>query len=366
MNPSILSVGSAVPPRKLEQEEVYEFMKSAMPSDKRTTLLLRKVFSRSGVKTRHSLMGLGDGNGEDIGYSSGNGMPSTEERMSLYREHAPHLGFGAVNDCLGKMQNFDPAKITHVITFSCTGMYAPGLDIDIVNALGLDPSTERTNIGFMGCHAAFNALKSAYHIVRSTPGAMVLLAGVELCSLHYLPGDSFDSVAASAIFGDGASAALVGAEENGSAAGRKLRVKKFHSGLAPEGKNEMALTVGNSGISLRLSDDVPSLVESGIQKLTSDLLSSCSVNQDDISYYAIHPGGVRILQGCEAALGIDREQNRISYDVLSRYGNMSSVTILFVLKELMDTLRPEDEGKTVFSCAFGPGLTMESVLFEIA
>jgi alpha-pyrone synthase len=332
--------------------------------------MFRQIFRSSGIDTRHTIVNDFAKQKGDYSFFENNDKlepaPQVSKRMQLYQQHALQLTLQAVKDCLEPI-SFDKKKITHLVTFSCTGMYAPGLDIELVEALKLEGHVERTCINFMGCYAAINALKSAYHIVRSEPGANVLLAGVELCSLHYINNNIQDQIVANAIFADGASAVLVTANEDVlSTVPVKLGMNKFYSEFAYAGKDEMVWSIGDFGFTLKLSSYVPDMIRQGIRELTDKLLTRCNMKSDDVSFYAIHPGGMKILQACEEALQLTREHNSVSYDVLKNYGNMSSVTVLFVLKEYLMRLSQSDKGKNMLSCAFGPGLTMESMLLKVA
>lgn len=244
-------------------------------------------------------------------------------------------------------------------------MYAPGIDIQLIENIGLNRNVERTCINFMGCYAAINALKTAYHIARSQPEAIVLLAGVELCSLHYQKNTDPNQVVANALFGDGAASAIVSAKRISSLNEISLTLKNFYAEFEQSASNEMVWRIGDSGFDLRLTPEVPNIVRENIEPLLQKLFVKTGIDKTDIDYYAIHPGGTKILEACEQALNIAKEQNDVSYGILRNYGNMSSVTILFVLKEYIERLSADDAGKNILACAFGPGITMESMIVEI-
>jgi predicted naringenin-chalcone synthase len=218
----------------------------------------------------------------------------------------------------------------------------------------------------MGCYAAINALKYAYHIVRSEPDAVVLLAGVELCSLHYQKSNEANQMVANALFSDGAAAAIVSPRSLSSDAQKlKLALKSFYAEFEQSAGNEMVWRIGNLGFDLRLTPEVPKVVKGNIHGLVEKLLQKANMQQADIDLYAIHPGGIKILEACEQALGISKEHNKVSYSVLNDFGNMSSVTVLFVLERYLQQLTQADKGKKVLSCAFGPGITVESLIAEV-
>jgi len=365
--PSIQSIGIAVPPNKISQEFHYTILESANGMSRAEKLQLRKIYSHSGIESRHSVL-------SEFGktYDPGNILfhPVTEhaptaisKRMDLFQHYASDLCEEAVHNCLSQLPELSVSSITHVITFSCTGMSAPGLDIQMVEKLNLQRSVERTCINFMGCYAGINALKMANHIARSEPGAVILLAAVELCTLHYQKNEKQDQLIANALFSDGAAACIVSSKEISSS--RTLALRNFYSEFAPAGKDEMIWTIGDFGFDLRLSSYVPELIEKNISSMVDKLFASGNLTKHDIDFYALHPGGVKILEACERALNISKDQNENSYNVLRNFGNMSSVTIFFVLKEYLKTFGKDDIGKKLFGCAFGPGLTMESFIAEV-
>ena len=370
ITPFIQAIGTAVPPNEISQELHYTILESINGMTRNEKLQLRKIYSRSGIKTRHSVLAEFGSNDKEsnVLFHPSNLFPALpiSKRMNLFQVFAAELCEKAVNDCFKNLTEIELSQITHVITFSCTGMSAPGLDIQLVERLKLNRNVERTCINFMGCYAGINALKVAYHIVKSEPEAIVLVAGVELCTLHYQKNEKLDQVVANALFADGASACIVSARKNRSnKSTHQLEIQNFYAEFEPAGKDEMVWTIGDFGFDLKLSAYVPKLILENIHSLMEKLFSKVGMAHADIDYYALHPGGMKILEACEEALGITKEQNKKSYDVLQKYGNMSSVTIFFVLKEYLKTITPKDENKKILCCAFGPGLTMESMILEI-
>ena len=263
---------------------------------------------------------------------------------------------------LSMRPDFQLGSVTHLITVSCTGLYAPGLDIELVNKLRLPTSVERTGINFMGCYAAFNALKAADAFCKQNEDAKVLILCTELCSLHFQKAPSEDNMISNALFADGAAAVLM---ENTRTSGIRLVPERFISELISEGSTAMAWSVGDLGFEMLLSTYVPAIIKNGIGKLTSTMLNSFSKNISDVRYFAIHPGGRKILENIEQELGLKREDNDPAYHVLRNYGNMSSPTILFVLAEIIKRITNKDNGQNILGFAFGPGLTLESMLLKI-
>jgi predicted naringenin-chalcone synthase len=285
-----------------------------------------------------------------------------EQRMQLYKENALPLCIQAVNNCLFTYQEFNIKELTHLITVSCTGMYAPGIDIELVEEFELDTSIKRTAINFMGCYGAFNALKAADAICKSDSSAKVLVVCVELCTIHFQKEKTEDHMLANALFADGAAALIMEPQPRNACS---ISIESAYCDLFSEGREDMAWHIGNFGFEMRLSSYIPDMIKKGIRQLTDKLLKNIKLNLADIQLFAIHPGGKRILEVIEEQLGMQKEDNRYAYQTLKEYGNMSSPTILFVLKALWNDLQKSDAGKNILSCAFGPGLTLESMLLKV-
>ena len=362
----INAIGTATPAFCFPQVQIAEFMADALQlrgDDRRRLVALHRS---THIQQRHTVIG-------DYGSSNGNfqffpntpdlePFPSVSARMGAYRQHAAPLAVRAITDCLKDYPTFQLADVTHLITVSCTGMYAPGLDIELIELLGLQTSTQRTAINFMGCYGAFNGLKLADTICRAEPDAKVLVVCVELCSLHFQKSTADDHLLSNALFADGAAAVLVEAQPK---PGIALQMNTFFCDLVLAGKQEMAWHIADFGFEMTLSSYVPDLIEKGIRQLVNRLLQHTDVALELISHFAIHPGGRRILEVIEQQLGLKPEDNRYAYQILRQYGNMSSPTVLFVLAALCKDLDSSHAQQNILSCAFGPGLTLESMVLEV-
>ena len=366
MKAYLCAIGTANPEHKIPQMQIAGFMAEALQFDAANTRKLAALYRVSGIDSRHTVLSdYEQQNGNFSFFPNTPGLepfPAVAQRMGAYREHALPLSVRAVEACLAQIPAFNLQEITHLITVSCTGMYAPGLDIELIQELGLPATTERTAINFMGCYAAFNALKVAGTICKAHPEANVLVVCTELCTLHFQKSTEHDHLVSNALFADGAAAVLVSGKPQ---PGFNLALKAFHCELMPAGKKDMAWHIGNFGFEMTLSAYIPELIRKGIKELASSLLSRLHLELQDIKWFAIHPGGRKILEAIEQELNLARHDNRFAYAVLREFGNMSSVTVLFVLQKLLAELQPENHGERVLSFAFGPGLTMESMLLEI-
>ncbi|MEQ9424425.1 MAG: type III polyketide synthase [Cyclobacteriaceae bacterium] len=356
----ITSIGTANPGEAIPQSQIADFMLHGLELTDHQQNRLKLLYRATGIRQRFSVIPDYGLNGKPFQfYNKTKGLepfPTVKQRMHAFRESALNLSVEAINDCCK-----NPEEVTHLITVSCTGMYAPGLDIELVEKLKLKPNVERTAVNFMGCYAAFSALKIAQRITHFDPDAKVLVVCVELCSLHFQKTTDEETILANALFGDGAAAVLI--EANAAPGG--LSIDGFFCDIEPDGKKEMTWGIGDFGFEMRLSEQIPELIEKKIELLTTNLLQKIDLNVNDIDHFAIHPGGKKILEVIEDKLGIPRGKNSHSFDVLRNYGNMSSPSVLFVLKSIMEDLNGKDSGDSILSFAFGPGLTMESMLLSV-
>ncbi len=362
MPSAIVSIGTALPALQLPQRQIADFMASVLDLDADGQRRLRRLYDLSGIDTRHTVLGdYARSFGELEFFPNTPGLlplPGHPARMDLYRLHAPVLAREAVEACLAEAPGIGAGDITHLITVSCTGLYAPGLDIELAEALNMMPSIERTAVNFMGCYAAFPALKLADYIVRAQPAARVLVVCIELCTVHFHPRTDDDHVVANALFADGCACALV-ADASATQGAPALRLDTFYSETMPAGRGDMAWHLGEAGFEIGLSSYVPDLIKGGIAQLFDRLVARNGGSRPD--YYAVHPGGVRILRAAQQAMGLTADDLAPSYGVLRRAGNMSSATILFVLREWLLRARALAQPTPLAACAFGPGLTLESL-----
>jgi predicted naringenin-chalcone synthase len=326
---------------------------------------IKSIFKASGIEFRHTVLEDYGKNGDFEFYPNAHDFepfPSTQKRAVEFRKNALCCSIQAVQSAIAQVPNLDHKAITHLIVVCCTGMYAPGLDIDLVNHLNLSSGVHRVCINFMGCYAAFNALRVADAFCNANADAKVLIVCTELCSLHFQKTISEDNILANALFADGSAAVIM---EGTPSRAWRLNPIGFQSDLFPAGETDMAWTMGDFGFEMKLSKYVPGIIQGGIKNAARQLLARIEADVAAIKYFAIHPGGKKILEVIEEELGIPREKNAHAYDVLRNYGNMSSPTVLFVLKKIMDKLQACDHHETIMSFAFGPGLTVESLLLKI-
>ena len=459
---------TAVPPTILVQDQVRDVFAAQPDLSRLAQRLVTTSFNMSGIDTRRTVI-------EELTLDAGRSgepqffdpetqrllSPSTGVRNELYIVEATKLFVEAGRRALDACPGVEAADITHVVTVSCTGFYAPGPDYMLVRELGLNPATQRYHLGFMGCYASMPALRTAKQFVDANPNAVVLVVSAELCSLHLRSSSDPDTIVASSLFGDGAAAGIVSARH--PVAGEKaFTLDHFETVITPVGEGAMAWKIGDAGFEMVLSSYVPHIIDEHIEGALAPLLAkdeqlcvfaermrageelradeggaddaggagdrgieAAGLSPDDevtadlavaavlsevlngstagatgaaapslslmsaeaeseaalrsegarvvtleqplnraIAHWAIHPGGRSILDKTEAKLGLREDQLVPAREVLRTYGNMSSATVLFVMKAILDSDAAEDGDRTC-AMAFGPGLTVESALLSV-
>lgn len=359
------SIETVLPPYSYSQDFARDRM-VGWTDNARTKRIIRYLYNHSGIDRRYSVIPSFQADHEGGLFSTNQegslNEPTTGERNDQFVASARELVVTTGRQVMNQDHGFQPSDITHVITMSCTGFYNPGPDLDLVEALNLSPDVERYQLGFMGCYAAFPALKMARQFCLVDPEAVVLVVSIELCSLHIQISDVPDQVLGNALFADGCAGALVSARNPDHGSGFTLN--GFSSALIPSEERHMAWEIGDLGFRLSLSGYVPNVLSAHIDSLVATILDKQGLTFSDIEHWAIHPGGKAILDKIESSLKLDKPSLSSSREVLKNYGNMSSATILFVLQKILQEPVPE-KPEPVFAMAFGPGLTVESALLSL-
>ncbi len=355
----ILSIGTANPAFRHRQEDILQFMQRVYALDAVEDRKLKFLYHQSGISSRYSVIpdyssAICDWKFYPA-YESLEPFPALELRMSWYKKYAAALSIDAIRKCLGKAK-LRAAEITHLITVSCTGMSAPGLDLEVMELLELHRATHRSSINFMGCYAAIHGLKQADAICRSSPGARVLIVCTELCTLHFQKVATPDNIASSLLFGDGSAAVLLSGDDFGKGVG----IRGFYGEVIPKGKRDMSWELSSSGFLMTLSGYIPELISTDFLPLLNRALEEFGIGQKAVGHWCIHPGGKRILQAVEKSLQLPDTALASGYEILKQFGNMSSPTILFVLQHMLE----KGARGNIVAAAFGPGLTMETCLLE--
>ncbi|MFO7689570.1 MAG: type III polyketide synthase [Cryobacterium sp.] len=398
---TLRALQTAVPPTVLIQNEVRDVFAAQPGLTRLAQRLVSTSFNVSGIDTRHTVI-----RELDLGATGADPqffdpvtrrllVPSTRVRNEVYISEATTLFVEAGRKALEACPDLTAADVTHVVTVSCTGFYAPGPDYMLVRELGLNPGTQRYHLGFMGCYAALPALRTAKQFVEADPNAVVLVVSAELCSLHLRTSSDPDTIVASSLFSDGAAAGIVSARALAPGE-RALGLDLFETVITPVGEGDMAWKIGDEGFEMVLSTYVPHIIDEHIEAALAPLFARdpalsrapalvpetgpsgtgvvttllapvpgpVPVNQA-IAHWAIHPGGRSILDKTEAKLGLSEAQLVPSRETLRQHGNMSSATVLFVMKHILEAPDTAADDR-LCAMAFGPGLTVESALMTVA
>jgi predicted naringenin-chalcone synthase len=356
-----------VPDHRYTQSFVRDFLKEHITMDRKSGLAIHHIYKNSGIDARYSVIPDFSETYDQTGLffnpdTRTLNSPTTGERNHLYEIEAKKLYTRLSSRLISEIPKLDNSKITHVITVSCTGFYAPGPDLDVVKFNGLNPSVQRFHIGFMGCYAAFPAFRLAKSICEATPDAIVLIVSVELCTLHLKFQTDTDSMISTSVFADGGAATLVSTQRD-LTPDSGYEIDGLESIVTENGAEDMAWSIGDNGFDMILSTYIPDLLASNIRNILMPIMDKHNVQYDEVDLWAIHPGGRAILDKISAELNIDESKFTPSRDVLREYGNMSSATILFVLNKMRELKTAADQ--SVLGMAFGPGLTVETGLFKL-
>jgi prepilin-type processing-associated H-X9-DG protein len=360
----VAGLGTALPELSIAQTEAEARAASTSSFSPEQQRTLRVLYRTSGVSTRHSVLLERGTEAEPIRQSfypprvdETDGGPTTATRMRRYVAEAPHLAERAARAALDQAQ-LAPASISHLVTVSCTGFGAPGFDLDLIERLGLDRGVSRTHVGFMGCHGALNGLRVARSLAANDPGAAVLVAAVELCSLHHQYGWHPERLVANALFADGAAAVVGVCQPESDPAAWRLRASG--SQIVANTTDLMSWHVADHGFEMTLSAKVPAVIESALRPWMEAWLAREGTSLANILSWAVHPGGPRILASVQTALGLPPDALDPSRRILASHGNMSSPTVLFILEQLRQSNTP----RPCVALGFGPGLAIEAALFD--
>ncbi|MGB0766626.1 MAG: type III polyketide synthase [Phycisphaeraceae bacterium] len=357
----IRGIGLASPGQPIDQTELLDVALRYNADTEADRAKLTRIYRRSKVLKRHSVLACPADTGRapidellnfyTPAHPQG---PTTHARMQRYETHATGLSVEACHAALRDSAT-PPEAIAQLITVSCTGLVAPGQDAGLIQSLGLRPDVGRTHIGFMGCHAAINAMRVADGLIHADPGERVLVCCTELCSLHFQYGTDPQDAVANALFADG-SAALVAGRRDASEPGPCAR--SFHAEHLPGTRDMMSWRITDHGFRMRLDPQVPDTIQRSLAPSLSAWLSKHDLDPRDIEAWAVHPGGPRIIDAVQAAMGLKPEALQVSRDILRDFGNMSSPTVLFIMSAMMRDRLP----KPWIALGFGPGLAIEASL----
>lgn len=360
MHPLILSLATANPPHQIMQSEIANKMIDLLSIEGDSKDSVQKIYDNSCISKRYSVLDDFSQNPErgffldKVGPRSN---PCTHTRNDVYLKEAPLLAHTAALKAI-KEWGGDPSEITHVLSVSCTGVAAPGIEFMLIQSLNLNRAAHRLGINFMGCFGAFKALQVATAFAKENSAHRILVVCTELCSLHFQKDLSTQNTIANSIFADGAAACVIGCK-------KRPKEKSFFSIIRQQSLalndtlDKITWEIGNNGLFMNLSRHVPALIKAHINKIVTPLLESYAEPSE--CDWAIHPGGKMILEAVEKGIQLEKNQTTAAWETLREYGNMSSATFLFVLDRLY---RQKSKKQWAVGLGFGPGLSFEGVLLS--
>lgn len=336
--PRIVAIGTAVPARRFTQEELADLFGY---SDG----LRRSFFLNSGIDNRHVYMPLADPRRETI-----------DEMSARFAEGSVRLGVEAAEACLARA-GLGVADVDFLVTTTCTGRLVPSLDAHLIGALGLRSDVQRVHVGDTGCASAMVVLQQAWNYLRAFPERRVLAVSVELCSTTYYLDDEAETAVANAIFADGAAAVLLTATGDGP------EILGHRTLIRPEYLDRMGFTFPGGLYRIRLSPEVRRIAPAMMEELAGALLKDHGVTKEDVRFWVLHSAGRRVIENAQILLGLSDDDVQYSRDVLRRFGNLSSATVLFVLDAVLRSGRPRP-GDVGLMMALGPGFAAEGALLR--
>jgi len=362
MSIRIVGIGTAVPAGTISQRDTARLALELSMPDPKLAASLPGLYENTQIQTRHSVLVDTSTNGRPATQSffpaattPGDRGPTTLPRMQRYEADAADLASQAAAAALAAA-DCRADEVGHLVTVSCSGFSAPGVDVGLIERLDLRRDVSRTHVGFMGCHGAMNGLRVAAALAKTNPASKVLLCCVEICTIHQQYPQHFAHMLANSLFSDGAAAAVLCAEKLPSCDWQLLDQR---SHVVPDSKEMMTWRIGDHGFEMTLSADVPTVIRESLREWMEDWLFERGLALDEIGGWAIHPGGPHILAACSDSLELPPDALDDSYAVLAEYGNMSSPTVLFILERM----RKSPDKLPCVMLAFGPGLTIEGALF---
>lgn len=365
----IIAIGTAVPENRYRQQEISDFMTRYFGADEETSRRLGIIYHKSGIEFRYSVLPdfMSTGHRRLL-FDTPQQNPLLSSRMGIYQQKAAKLAVNAAKECLLEIDAGIAKKllpVTHLITVSCTGMSAPGLDLQLMQELTLPDDVQRTSVNFMGCYAAFHAMKMADAICRSDEKAMVMIVMVELCSLHFQPEMDNQNMVVNSLFADGAAAILITSRKKSRQLSiPALRLNGFFSRVIHKGAAMMTWKPAETGFLMGLDAMVPQLIEEHAFEMLEDALLHYGSKRSKVTHWAIHPGGRKILEASRNGMKLTTTDLQESYAVLKNFGNMSSPTIAFVLKLIMQEKLHWTKKERIFAAGFGPGITIETAMLQ--
>ena len=342
---SLLSLATAVPPYVIEQSEAKARAREAFGGKKALFDRLSGVFDNAGIARRHIVA-------PQDWYMTSHGW---HDRNAVYLEASEQLFIGAATAAIEKA-GLTPQDIDGVVTVSTTGIATPSLEARAFTKVGFRPDVRRVPVFGLGCAGGVNGLSLASRLAVADPGSIWLFVTVETCSISIrLDSDDPAAVVATALFGDGAAAAVVTSGLHSLA-----RITGSAEKLWPDTLRIMGWDVDDPGLSVVFDRAIPPFIEAELAQAVDEMCAKLEIKRDEIDRFCCHPGGVKVIDAIESALDLNQGELNLEREVLRDYGNMSAPTVMFVLERLLAQGLPDK----VLMTAFGPGFTCAGLLLE--
>lgn len=356
--PIIQSVSTISPSVEIRQEDAMSFARSLFSDSFKDIDRLLKVFRNGEIETRQVCMPI-------EWYAEAHDF---EMRNDLYIKHAVQLGKEAIIQCLNDTstlpRKIDPAEIDAIFFISSSGLSTPSIDARLINQLPFRHDIKRIPIWGLGCAGGAAGMSRAFDYCKAYPEANVLVLAVELCSLTFQRDDvSKSNLVGVSLFSDGVACALVsGAQSTIKSKQPVPAIRATSSRFMPDSEDVMGWDVKNDGLHVVFSKSIPTVITDWLGPFVHQFAEDQGLSMEEIRHFVAHPGGKKVLRAYEKALHMEPDQTAVSKKVLQHHGNMSSPTVLFVLKEFMD--RKPDAGDYGLMAALGPGFCGELLLLE--
>ncbi|WP_067697501.1 type III polyketide synthase [Nocardia jejuensis] len=356
----IESIATGAPLQIFDQAEAADKVTELFADPVQRTRIPR-IYQKTKITNRHLAVDPVDP--DFLEFSS---KPATiRDRMNLFFEHAAPLAVDVARRAIAGIE--DPhAEIGMLVFATSTGFIAPGVDVAVVKQLGLSPTVSRVVVNFMGCAAAMNAFRTAVDYVRAHPDKKAMVICIEISSANAVFDDNINDVIIHSLFGDGCGAVVIGAGQvHEPLAPGKIVIRDSFSYLFDDAEDGIVLGVNDNGITCELSANLPQYIYRGVDPVITSVLERNGLAKADIDLWAIHPGGPKIIEESAHSLGIPVERAAVSWDVLAEYGNMLSVSLIFVLEKMVQQAETAEPISTGVAFSFAPGVTLEGIVFDI-
>ncbi len=361
----IIDITTVVPAYSISNQEVLDYYSKLLENKDAESIRqkLPRLIANSHITTRYSCLPDFNSQSQEL-FTDGNYEPAVDKRLKVYMDHVVPLSIKATDKLLFRTK-VAASEITHIITVSCTGMMAPGLEFHLAEHYNL-LNAEKIALNFLGCYAAIKAIKHANYIATADPQACILVVCAELCSIHFNSSMVMEDVIANLLFADGAAALMIcGNNSRHIKNNNTFRIDLAGSATIPNTTDLMTWSISPSSFRMYLSKEIVGSLRNNVKQVIHKFMGG---HENDTTYWAIHPGGYRIVKAVQEALNLEDKSVADSLEVLKHFGNMSSPTILFILKNIFARINPRDsaQNQQIFACAFGPGLNVEMMLLSPA